>query len=94
MVLAPLIPSLKPAVIWLERFRTLRYALRISRWNFQLITASGGSTSITTSASFQFSTSIWMEQATRNTAPQQRSTSDQPMVSPMRWVSVVRRLIR
>ena len=63
-------------------------------WNFQEITARGGSTQITTSASRQFSTNICAEQATRNTAPQHRSSSDQPMVSPRRWVSLVSRDIR
>ena len=94
VVLAPLMPSLKPAVIWLLRLRTWRYASRIPFWNFQEITARGGSTSITTRASCQFSRNICTEQATRYTAPQHRSSSDQPMVSARRWVSLVMRDIR
>ena len=63
-------------------------------WNFQEITARGGSTSSTTRVSRQLRANICTEQATRNTAPQHRSTSDQPTVSPRRWVSLVSLLMR
>ena len=63
-------------------------------WNFHEITASGGSTRRITSVSCQLSSSICTVQLTRNTEPQHRSRMDQPMVSPRRWVSLVRRDMR
>lgn len=58
------------------------------------MTASGGSTSMTISPSRQLMVSIRTAQATRYTAPQHKSTSDQPMVSARRCVSLVRRDMR
>ena len=58
------------------------------------MTASGGTTNSTTSVSFQLFRNMAILVATIITVPQARSSMDQPMVSPRRWVSLVMRLIR
>ena len=63
-------------------------------WKYTLISASGGTTSTMTAASFQCKMNICKEHISRKITPHTKSSSDQPMVSARRWVSVVMRLSR
>ena len=94
VVLAPMMPSLNAPVMRELVFLTCRCAFRIRCWKNHDTTASGGLTSSTTRVSRQSIRNMVTAPSTSTTHPQIRSSSDQPIVSANRCVSLVMRLIR